>query len=72
MKVFSAQLDINKLNLDLNLKKTLILMKYMYGNACQDVVPSKFICISVKNDDVPLKCIEKRRCSSEMHRKTLT
>jgi len=51
MLYFYAQLDITKLNLDLNLKKskqTVILMKPMYGNACQEVVPSTFICILSK------------------------
>jgi len=43
MKALYAQLD-----LDLNLKKTVILMKHMYGNACQDVMPSTFICSLLK------------------------
>ena len=38
MKALNAQLDITKLDLDLNLKKTVILMKHIYGNACQEVV----------------------------------
>ena len=38
MKVLRAQLDITKLNVDLNLKKTAILMQHMYGNACKEVV----------------------------------
>ena len=66
MKVLCAQADITKLNLDLNLKKTLTLMKHMDGKACQDVVPSTFICISVKNDDVPLKCIEKHKLNNHI------
>ena len=43
--------EITKLNLDLNLKnlkKTVILMKHMYGNAYQAVVPSTSICILSK------------------------
>ena len=43
--------DVTKLNLDLNLKnlkKTVILMMHMYGNACQVVVPSTSIRILSK------------------------
>ena len=52
MKALYAQLDITKLDVDLNLrkkkkkrKKTVILTKYVYGNACEEVVLSTFICI---------------------------
>ena len=59
MKVLCAQLDITKLNADLNLKKTVILMKHMYGNACQEVVnlsgAIEVYMHFVKNDDVPLQ-----------------
>ena len=55
MKALYAQLDITRLDLDLNLKekekkkkKTVILMKHMYGNACQEVVPSTLTCILLK------------------------
>ena len=48
MKVLCPQLHITKLNLDLYLKKTVILMKHVNGNACQEVVPRTFICILLK------------------------
>ena len=63
MKVLCAQLDITKLNVDLNLKKTVILMQHMYGNACKEVVnlsgAIQIYTHFVKNDDVPLQWIEK-------------
>ena len=59
MKVLCAQLDITKLNVDLNLKKTVILMQHMYGNACKEVVnlsgAIQIYTHFVKNDDVPLQ-----------------
>lgn len=59
MKVLCAQLDITKLNVDLNLKKTVILMQHMYRNACKEVVnlsgAIQIYTHFVKNDDVPLQ-----------------
>ena len=59
MKVLCAQLDITKLNVDLNLKKTVILMQHMYGNACKEVVnlsgAIQIYMHFVKNDNVPLQ-----------------
>ena len=52
MKALFAQLDITKLDLDLNSRKkktkqrkTVILMKHVYGNASEEAVLSTLICI---------------------------